>query len=256
MPEPIILTETDEYFVIDKPAGYSVEPHTRFPSISGWIETHYGLKPISGSEPISGGLPTAIMNSADNAEWTGIVHRLDVETSGVMIWAKNPAAQEKLKLLWQGRQTEKTYLALVVGETPETGEIDLAITRDNKNDKQKVVMLNDGSGRPAITRYKQLEVGEWNGQKVSLVEAHPVTGRTHQIRIHFKAIGHPLVGDKLYGEKSTEHIAAAIGLTRHFLHAIKLCLPSGDKQVCYTAELPSDLSEGLTKLAIPLAKLA
>lgn len=233
MTEPKILTETDEFFVINKPAGFSVEPHPRFPSIADWIQTLYTFKGIRG------------LNEKD-----GVVHRLDVETSGVMIWAKNIEAQEKLKLLWQGRQTEKTYLALVVGETEVTGEIDLAIKRDNKNNKQKVVMLNDGSGRPAITRFKRLAVGEISGQKVSLVEAHPVTGRTHQIRVHFKAIGHPLIGDRLYGEKASNEVAQSLGLGRHFLHATELCLPINEQRTCYQAPLPTELTAALDKIGI------
>lgn len=237
MTEPKIITEIDEYFVINKPAGLACEPPSHLPTLRDWLIEQGYIKA---------------------GEWEeenrfGIIHRLDTDTSGVMIWAKNKAAQEKMKLLWQGRQTEKTYFALVVGETEPSGEIDLAITRDNKNDKQKVVILNDGSGRPAITRFKRLGVGESGGQKVSLVEAHPVTGRTHQIRVHFKAIGHPLVGDKLYGERSTEQVAASLDLNRQFLHATKLCLPDDGQQVCYAADLPSDLSIALVKLAIPLA---
>lgn len=236
MNSPKILTESSEYFVLDKPAGIACEPPSHAPTLRDWLIEQRHIQAGDWSE--------------ENR--FGIIHRLDTDTSGVMLWAKTTEAQEKLKLLWQGRQTEKTYLALVVGETEPAGEIDLAITRDNKNDKQKVVMLNDGSGRPAITRFKRLAVEEIGGQKVSLVEAHPVTGRTHQIRVHFKAIGHPLVGDKLYGEKSTDQVATQLDLGRHFLHASELCLPVDEKRTCYQAPLPPELSNALDKLGITI----
>lgn len=201
------------------------EPPSHLPTLREWLIENRHIKTGDWSE--------------ENR--FGIVHRLDTDTSGLIIWAKSTAAQDKLKLLWQGRQTQKTYLALVVGETPATGEIDLAIARDNRNDRQKVVMLSDGSGRPAITRYRRQALGEVDGQKVSFVEAHPVTGRTHQIRVHFKAIGHPLVGDRLYGEKITDRLSVALKLDRHFLHASQLCFDDR----CFNAPLPPELITAL-----------
>ncbi len=247
---PEIITETPDYFVINKPPGMACEPPSHEATLRDWL------------------IENGHINKSDwkEEERYGIVHRLDTDTSGVTIWAKNKDAQERLKLEWQGRQVEKIYIALVVGECNKEGEIELSIARDNKNDKMKVVWLNDQKSRPSITRYKLLAVGHVNSKKaepkakpstesyklsgavVSLVEAHPVTGRTHQIRIHFKAISHPLIGDKLYGEKATDEIAKNIGLNRQFLHASNIKLE--DKE--YTAPLPEDLKSALAKTGIAI----
>lgn len=227
---PEIIKETTDYFVINKPPGMATEPPSHQTTLRDWLIENGHIK---------------------TGEWEekdrfGIVHRLDTDTSGVMIWAKNKLAQEKLQLEWRGRQVKKTYIALVVGECDKAGEIELSIERDNKKDKMRVAMLPTGRERIAITSYKTLAVGEVNGQKVSLVEALPVTGRTHQIRVHFKAIGHPLIGDKLYGEKKTDEIAKSIGLSRQFLHALKVDIEGHQYQV----PVPEDLSASLAKTKI------
>jgi 23S rRNA pseudouridine1911/1915/1917 synthase len=231
MVEPLILTETEDYFVLNKPAGMAVEPPSRTETLQDWL-----LK--------SGKIEKGEWGPEDR--W-GVVHRLDTDTSGVMVWAKNRAAQIDLRTQWQGRQVEKTYLALVVGETPKEGSIELAIERDNKHDRQKVALLPSPRSRPAITHYKRLTTGEVAGEKVSLVECHPITGRTHQLRVHLKAIGHPIIGDGLYGEKKTDQIAKVIGLARQFLHASRLCLPDPSEHRCFEAPLPEDLQTALQK---------
>lgn len=231
---PSIIAQTNDYFVINKPAGMAVEPPSHCTTIKNWmVENNY-------------------INPADwqPAERFGVVHRLDTDTSGVLVWAKNPSAQSQLKNLWQGRQVEKTYIALVTGECDSAGEIDLPIERDNKNDKMRVVLLNTGKARPAITTYKRLAVTEYNGKKVSLIEAHPVTGRTHQIRVHMKSRQHPIIGDKLYGEKATELLAKELGIKRHFLHALQICLIWNNEKVCYESPLPEDLAKCLKELNI------
>lgn len=234
MTEPIILAETEDYFVFNKPAGMAVEPPSRTETLQDWL-----LK--------SGKIAKGEWGPEDR--W-GVVHRLDTDTSGVMVWAKNRAAQIDLRTKWQGRQVEKTYLALVVGKTPQEGSIELAIERDNKQDRQKVALLPSPRSRPAITHYKCIATGEVAGEKVSLVECHPVTGRTHQLRVHLKAIGHPIIGDGLYGEKKTDQIAKAIGLTRQFLHASRLCLPTAVEQQCYASPLAGDLLQALKEANI------
>ncbi len=238
---PEIITETSDYFVLNKPAGYSVEAAANVPSLYNWLQDNNTFK-----------------NVMAGLERGGVVHRLDVETSGVVVWAKTAESQAELKLLWQGRQVEKTYLALVVGETEESGTIELPIERDNRNNRQKVAMLPSEKSRPAITTYQRLAVGparhastgvaggEWGDKKLSLLEVHPITGRTHQIRVHLKAIGHPIIGDKLYGEKSTDEIAKSLGLNRQFLHAWKIKL-NGET---YVAPLPEELVDTLTKTSI------
>src|SRR3989344_7078784 len=229
--EPTLISETSDYYVINKPAGYSVEPHLNYPSITDWLDEHNSIK----------------TNNRD-ADRFGIVHRLDVETSGVLIWAKNILAQEDLQKIWQGRAVKKIYLSLVVGETSSEGSVELAIERDNRNDRQRVVLLPSLKARPAITNYKRLAVGEWEGEKVSLVECHPVTGRTHQIRVHLLSTGHPIIGDGIYGSKFSDKLSDSLGLHRQFLHAWKIELD--DSQ--FVAPLPEDLEKVLQKLQINL----
>lgn len=229
MAEPNIITQTTDYLVINKPAGFSVEQAPSAPSLYDWLDQNDGFKDI-----------------IHHLERGGVVHRLDVETSGVVIWAKTSDAQAQLKTLWQGRQVEKTYLALVVGECPKSGIIELPIERDNKNDRQKVALLPSSKARPAITNYQRLAVGEYGEKKLSLVEVHPITGRTHQIRVHLKATGHPIIGDKLYGEKATDELAASLKLERQFLHAWKIKLLNHE----YEAPLPADLASALEKAAM------
>ena len=230
--KPVIIHQTPEYFVINKPSGMATEPPSPMPTVRDWLIGQGYIK----------------VGEWDEESRYGIVHRLDTDTSGVLIWAKQPAAQQTLKTLWQGRQVKKTYLALVVGTTEPSGTIELAIERDNQNDRQTVALLPSARSRPAITGYKTVghsRIGEW---AVSFVEATPITGRTHQIRVHFKAIGHPLVGDKLYGERASDEVAKLLELNRQFLHAYQLSLPSGET---YQAELPSDLLTALRNVGFP-----
>lgn len=233
MDEFEIIDQTDEYLVINKPANLAVEPPSHKITLAELLVKNDIINPTDWQE----------------GERLGVVHRLDTDTSGVMLWAKNSEAKEKLKLLWQGRQVKKTYLALVLGETDTSGEIDLPISRDNKNDRQQVDWLKTDRSRPALTSYERLGIGEYQGKKVSLVRAHPITGRTHQIRVHFKAINHPLIGDELYGEKATREISEGLELNRQFLHAETLELPDGKK---YCATLPDELLACLKKVKIEL----
>jgi len=231
---PQIITETDEYFVIEKPAGMATEPPATTNTVKDWLIDSGYIK----------------MRDWDEASRFGVVHRLDTDTSGVLIWAKDLASQAKLRQLWQGRAVKKNYLALVAGECPENGVIEVSLMRDNKNDRQIVALLPTQKSRPAITEYQRLAVGEFANKKVSLIEARPITGRTHQIRVHLKSIGHPIIGDKLYGEKETREIASEIGLARQFLHASALTI----NEHSYTSPLPADLQSSLKKVNIQFSR--
>jgi 23S rRNA pseudouridine1911/1915/1917 synthase len=231
MNQPEIITETDDYFVLAKPAHMAVEPPSKQETLLDWLIRSKKIVP-GDWEPTSR---------------YGVVHRLDSDTSGVMIWAKNPDSQQKLKQLWQGRAVKKTYLALVAGECQLTGTIELPLIRDNRKDRQTVAWLNDQGARAAITEYERIAVGRAGSLPCSLVKARPITGRTHQIRVHFKAIGHPIVGDKLYGEKLSNELAKRLKINRQFLHALRLCLPNQD---CYSAKLPDELIESLNMAGI------
>jgi len=167
----------------------------------------------------------------------GIVHRLDRDTSGLTVIARTNKARENLLTQFKSRTVKKYYLALVKGRLePETGAIEAPIGRNPVNRKKMTVIEG---GREARTRYRVIKYYK----KDTLVEALPETGRTHQIRVHFAAIGHPVIGDPVYGVKTPL-------LRRQFLHAYKLGfnLPSSGEFKEFTSELPEDLNTYLQKL--------
>ncbi len=217
-----VVFEDQDIAVIDKPSGISVHPGA-------------GVK--------TGTLANALVSrwpglaSTGHAMRPGIVHRLDKDTSGLMVVAKNENSYLSLISQIKDRKLYKEYLALVIGELrPATGRIEAPIGRDPRNRKRMAVV--DG-GRPATTEYRVLEgLG-----KFSLVQVHTITGRTHQIRVHMAAIGHPLVGDVLYGKRSQE-------LGRHFLHATRLgfTVPSSGEFRRFESSLPPDLERVLYSL--------
>ena len=174
-----------------------------------------------------------------------VVHRLDKDTSGIILFAKNDKAQEYLRELFKNREIKKTYLALVVGEIKnKEGKIELSIGRSKKTPLKRVAVGEKrGKIREAVTEYKVLKrLGGF-----TLVEASPKTGRTHQIRSHFAAIGHPVVCDRLYSGK---RFVCPARLERQFLHAfsLELTLLSGSRSRL-EAGLPEDLERVLQNLA-------
>lgn len=166
-----------------------------------------------------------------------VVHRLDKDTSGVMLFAKNEKAADMLKNMFKKREIKKTYRALVVGDIKNNrGIINLPVGRSAATPLRRVAIGKQrGVLREAITEYRVLRrYGEY-----TYIEAYPKTGRTHQIRSHFAAIGHPLVCDALYAGK---RYLCPGGLTRHFLHAaaLELTLPAGGR-IRLEADMPEDL---------------
>jgi 23S rRNA pseudouridine1911/1915/1917 synthase len=218
-----ILYEDDDLLVIDKTAGLTVHPAPGHPghTLVNAILAHYPhLADISDSlRP-------------------GIVHRLDKDTSGLMVVAKNSSAQQDLAGQFKAHLVSKSYLVLVKGQlTPERGAIDAAIGRDPHNRKRMAVVTE---GREARTEYQVINyIG-----KHTLLEVRPRTGRTHQIRVHLAAIGFPVVGDKIYGVKSPF-------LARQFLHASRLGFthPTTGQYVEFTSDLPADLAKALEDIA-------
>ena len=175
----------------------------------------------------------------DQPDRPGIVHRLDRDTSGVLIIAKHPEARRFLQRQFHKRTTEKTYLALVRGTPPTPrGSVEGPIGR-HPTHRQKRAVIPDG--RPALTHYETVE----NFEGYTLVRVKPVTGRTHQIRVHLEAIGVPVVGDELYGPRRRR----LPGMKRHFLHAEELTipLPNGETQT-FVAPLPEELEATLAQL--------
>jgi len=218
-----IIYQDNDLLVVDKPAGLTIYPAPGHPS-------HTLVNAILSYLPdlLEGG----------NSLRPGIVHRLDKDTSGLMVVAKNSPAQENLISQFKARSVVKTYLVLVKGHlTPEHGIIEAPIGRDPRNRKRMAVVAE---GREARTQY---HVVKYAGN-YTLLEVRPETGRTHQIRVHLSAIGFPVAGDKIYGVKSAY-------LSRQFLHASRLGfhLPSTSEYVEFTSDLPPDLAQALEDIA-------
>jgi 23S rRNA pseudouridine1911/1915/1917 synthase len=214
-----IIYEDDDLLVIDKPAGLTVHPAPGHP-------VHTLVNAILARFPHLAALSDSLR--------PGIVHRLDRDTSGVMVVAKNSSAQAKLVEQFKARSVAKAYLVLVKGHlTPENGVIEAPIGRDPRDRKKMAVVAK---GREARTEYRVKKyVGDY-----TLLEVFPETGRTHQIRVHFGAIGFPVVGDKVYGVKSPF-------LSRQFVHASRLGfkLPATGRYREFKSELPPDLAQAL-----------
>ncbi len=225
LPESIplnIIYEDDDLLVVDKPAGLTVHPAPGHPD-------HTLVNAILSHVPELAEVSTSIR--------PGIVHRLDKDTSGLMLVAKNDQAQLELMHQFETRSVVKGYQALVKGHlTPEDGIIEASIGRDPGNRKRMAVVAE---GRAARTQYHVIKyMGDY-----TLLEIKTETGRTHQIRVHLKAIGFPVMGDEIYGVK-------AAFLSRQFLHACRLgfTLPSSGEYVEFTSELPADLTQALREI--------
>ncbi|KAA0979693.1 RluA family pseudouridine synthase [Paeniglutamicibacter gangotriensis] len=222
-----IIADEDDYVVIDKPVGVAAHPSP------GWVgPTVVGALAGAGYR----------ISTSGSAERQGIVHRLDVGTSGLMVVAKSERAYTALKRAFKERTTKKIYHAVVQGlPDPLEGTIDAPLGRHPGHD-WKFAVLEDG--RPSVTHYKVLEAFG----RASLVEVVLETGRTHQIRVHFSAMRHPCAGDQTYG--ADPKLSAALGLTRQWLHAQRLGFnhPVTGEWVEYTSDYPVDLNSALEKL--------
>lgn len=221
-----IIFENDDLMIVNKPAGMVVHPAAGHSS--GTL-----VNAVLGYDPEFGEI--------GGEERPGVVHRLDKETSGLIVMAKNDAAHRWLQDQFRLRKVEKTYLALVDGAPPTpTGRVEASIGRDPSHRKRMAVQP-PGKGREAVSEYKTLEAFKSN----TLLEFHPLTGRTHQIRLHCAFLECPIVGDKIYGRKSQ-----SVELDRHFLHAIrlKITLPGEKKPRLFEAPLPDELQAVLDEL--------
>jgi len=227
LPEEIplnIVYEDSDLLVVNKPAGLTVHPAPGHPS-------HTLVNAILAHCPDLQGIGGSIR--------PGIVHRLDKDTSGLMVVAKNDAAQQNLSSQMKARSVVKRYSVLVQGHlSPATGTIEAPIGRNPHNRKKMAVV---SGGREARTQYRVVKYLD----NYTLVEVTLETGRTHQIRVHLAAIGFPVVGDEVYGRRSPV-------LRRQFVHACHLCfrLPSTGEYVEFNSELPPDLKEALERLAL------
>ena len=223
-----IVHEDSDLIVVDKPAGLVVHPaagHAGGTLVNAVLAHAPDLRGVGGETR------------------PGIVHRLDKDTSGLIVVAKHDASHRDLQRQFKARTVRKAYLALVEGRLqPAEGIIDAPIARDRLHRKRMAVAMD---GREARTPYRLIRIGHAGDKTYSLVEAYPETGRTHQIRVHFAWMGHPLVGDTVYGRKKP-----TLPISRHFLHAARLTLrlPSSGEERTFESKLPEDLARVLDAL--------
>ena len=222
-----VVYQDHDIVVVDKPAGVAAHPSV------GW------------DGPSVGGALLALgieMSTSGVAERQGIVSRLDVGTSGLMVLTKTEIAYSRMKQAFRDRVVDKTYHSLVQGHPdPSAGTIDTPIARHLKHEYKFAVSLD---GKPSVTHYKTLEAFAAG----SLMEIELETGRTHQIRVHFAAFKHPLVGDTLYG--CDAKLALRLGMERQWLHAMKLGFihPTKGEYVAFESSYPEDLTHALEVL--------
>jgi 23S rRNA pseudouridine1911/1915/1917 synthase len=221
-----ILFENDDLVVVNKPAGMVVHPaagHASGTLVNAMLGYDPDIEGIGGEER------------------PGVVHRLDKETSGLILLAKNERAHRWLQDQFRLRKVEKTYLALVDGKPPTpTGRVETYIGRDPSH-RKRMANVPESRGREAISEYQTVE----SFRNQTLLEFHPFTGRTHQIRLHCAFLGCPIVGDEVYGRKKL-----SVEIERHFLHAyrLKIILPGEKETRSFEAPLPEELARVLDKV--------
>ncbi len=229
---PQIIFEDDYLLVVDKPAGMVVnkaETTRAGETVQEWVEKYLKLK-----APIS--------NDNDFYNRAGIVHRTDKETSGLLLIAKTPEAFANLQAQFKNRQVKKKYLALVHGKViPEEGEINAPVGRLPWNRERFGVMPG---GREAVTKYKVLSIKYKAKEPLSLLEITPETGRTHQIRVHLKYLGFPIVGDSFYAGRKQARDDRKF-CPRVFLHAGSLSFthPVTNEKLEFSSDLPGELKK-------------
>jgi len=224
-----IVHDDGDIVVVDKPVGVAAHPSV------GWT-----------GPTVIGGLAAAgyRVSTSGAAERQGVVHRLDVGTSGVMVVAKSERAYTLLKRQFRDRTVEKVYHAVVQGHPdPSRGTIDAPVGRHPVHDYRWAVVAE---GKPSVTHYETLEAFP----AASLLEIHLETGRTHQIRVHMSAVHHPCVGDLTYGADPA--LATRLGLSRQWLQAVRLGFehPGTGERVEFSSPYPDDLQDALDELAL------
>jgi 23S rRNA pseudouridine1911/1915/1917 synthase len=231
-PEPVpldVVYEDDALVVINKPAGLVVHP-----AAGNWSGT------------VLNGLLHRYREAAAGLPRAGIVHRLDKETSGLMVVARTLEAQTDLIRQLQARTVKRRYLALVWGNMPDEGTIDAPIGRDPR-ERTRMAVVTGASGKPARTHFRRIDSTVWERQPVSAIHCDLETGRTHQIRVHCAHIGHPLLGDPVYGRARGKRSVTPLpgGFARQALHAWRLALvhPQTGRTMQWRADVPDDIAE-------------
>jgi len=268
-----LIYESKDFIAVNKPAGVLVHPINNLKlhayrqagktkneelTLVDWVLERYPeIKKVGDPSTSSGQVPSTSSGQANFRP--GIVHRLDRDTSGVILIARNQEFFEYLKNLFKTHQIKKTYLALVWGKLePKSGEIKTPIGIKHGTIKRTVWQKKAKDLKGAITEYRVLKIFKYKILEaavdkllyLSLVEVTPKTGRTHQIRIHLASLNHPVVGDRLYGFKKLSLDKLGIDLNRQFLHAFSLEFSSADgHRIKIEAELPEELRQIIDTLS-------
>lgn len=244
-----ILWEDDDLLVINKPANLLVHA-----TKAGEPETlnHWLLEKYPTIQKFNWGRPS-FAKASEGRE--GIVHRLDRDTTGALILAKNPTVLQKLQAQFKNHQVKKTYWLITFGSPKKpVGTIKSYLSRNPKDRTKRTVNLLDFGLKPdarlSVTEYQQLDQSSNDGIQTALIEANLKTGRTHQLRAQFKSLDAPILGDPDYTIKPAKRYAEKLGITRQMLHAkrIEFFHPRGGKLVRIVAPLPADFTRALDEL--------
>lgn len=260
MLKPQIIYEDESVLVLDKPAGVTVnrsDTTRNEQTLQDWVEDHLKVakvgevekETLSTSTTHSTSSTFEVINREAFYKRSGIVHRLDKETSGIILVAKTEDAFLELLRQFREREVEKRYTALVHGKvTPEIGEINVPVGRLPWNRKRFGIVAG---GREAKTNYKVLRYYKGKNEILTLLELYPKTGRTHQIRVHLKYMGSPIFADSLYGGRKTARDDRK-KLNRQFLHAssINFFHPMSHKPLSFQSEIPQDLRDVLSQMQV------
>ena len=244
MIEPSIIYEDENILAIEKPAGVAV--HGGGQDATGTVVEWF----LKHNPEAKGVGEPRLDKDGKEIERSGVVHRLDRETSGVMVLAKNQDTFNLLKTQFQERQVKKEYLALVYGHMKEKwGTVNRSIGRSVKDFRRRSAERGaKGHLRESITDWEVLKQGEYKGEKFAYLKLSPKTGRMHQLRVHLKAVGHPIVGDKLYAGKKLEQ-SNNLGLNRLALHANKLDIKLNNDEIeSFASPTPQNLSKSIDEL--------
>lgn len=242
--EPTVLFEDPDLIAINKPAGLITHPTPgkTQESVASWAHRHY---------------PDILRHSwpDDMLRREGIVHRLDQDTSGVLLIARNPRIAAALKEQFASRSTKKRYEAVVLGiPKNHTATIELGIAQDrvghNIRRASGLGLPWEGAVKQAVTEYTVLGENTYDGTPVAHLQLRIFTGRTHQIRVHLKAIGHPILGDAVYNTKLSRQLAKNCGIARPMLHAQEIGFrhPTTKKEMVFAAPRPADFEKIIGKL--------
>ncbi|MCA9368052.1 RluA family pseudouridine synthase [Candidatus Kaiserbacteria bacterium] len=250
--EPVVIYEDDNVLVINKPYGWLTHEDGRknnteeVPTVVEWFLTRV---------PEAAGVGEPALDQAGNElNRSGVVHRLDRETSGVLILAKTQTAYEHLKHAFKERLVKKEYRAFIYGRLNDRwGTINRPIGRSPRDPRMRSAQPGaKGQMREAVTDFERIGMGEYEGEAFSYVKLKPQTGRTHQLRVHLKALDRPIVMDELYGAHMIERSKTNLGLNRLALHAhiLELPLPGApnDETQRFIAPVPQVFEEAAEKL--------